>query len=72
MIQLNRYRKTQPITVDDFITNAIDEQSCKNCIFHDECKEYITDIDDYEITGCTSFDNSIENLEKIYINTYCK
>ena len=72
MTKIHRYRKTQTITLEDFIINAIEEQSCKNCIYYDECKEYVDDLDDYEITGCTSFDNTIENLEKIYINTYCK
>lgn len=71
MNKINRYRKTQTISIDDFLLKAIEEQSCKFCKYHDECKEYITDIDEYEITGCTAFDNSIENLEQIYINNYC-
>ena len=72
MNKINRYRKTQTISIDDFLLKAIEEQSCKFCKYHDECKEYITDIDEYEITGCTAFDNSIENLEQIYFNNYCK
>ena len=66
-----RYRKTQSVTLDDFITKAIDEQKCKNCIFYEECKHYMPDIDTYDITGCTAFDNTIENLENIYKKQYC-
>lgn len=71
MIQIKRYRKTQPLTMDDFIDNAIEEQACKNCVFYEECKSYIPDLDDCNITGCKAFDNSIENLEQLYIKQYC-
>ena len=57
--------------MDDFIDNAIEEQACKNCAFYEECKSYIPDLDDCNITGCKAFDNSIENLEQLYIKQYC-
>ena len=73
MDKIKAYRRTQPITLEQFINDVINNTNCKYCINHDECKEAMG-VDDIEeeigVFSCAAFDNSIETLTKHYIKEY--
>jgi len=75
MEKICRYRKAQPITLEQFLENILDNPCCKYCTCHDECQEMMglnnieEDLGGY---GCSAFDNSIENLALAYKEEYCK
>jgi hypothetical protein len=39
MERIERFRRTQPITLDEFIEKVLDVPSCAYCESFDECKE---------------------------------
>ena len=75
MEKINRYKKTQAITLDNFLEDILDNPQCKYCLSHDECQEMMG-IDNIEEDlggyGCSHFDNTIEGLIKRYQLEYCK
>lgn len=73
MEKIIRFRNTQPLTLDDFIEDVLNKPSCKFCQYIEDCSENMG-ADVLEVigdSGCTAFDNSIENLKSIYLRKYC-
>ena len=74
MERIKRFRNTQPITLDQFILDAIDHPSCYLCSGLAECMQYMGEdmIEALEGVGCGGFDSSIEELTKHYLLKYCQ
>lgn len=75
MDKIKEFRRTQSITLEQFIEKAINDTNCKYCTYHDECKEYMgveSIEDEIGVFSCAAFDNSIEGLKTHYIKEYVK
>lgn len=73
MERIERFRRTQPITLDEFIEKVLDAPSCAYCENFDECKEYMEE-DPSILVGegaCSAFDNTVTGLKEIYLKEYC-
>lgn len=73
MDKIKEYRRTQPITLEQFIEKAIADSTCKYCACNQECKEAMgveSIEDEIGIFSCAAFDNSIEGLKEHYIKEY--
>jgi sugar (pentulose or hexulose) kinase len=73
MERIERFRRTQPITLDEFIEKVLDAPSCAYCENFDECKEYMgEDLSNLVGEGgCSAFDNTVTGLKEIYLKKYC-
>ena len=73
MEKIIRFRNTQPLTLDDFIEDVLNKPSCKFCQYLEDCSENMGEdvLEAIGDSGCTAFDNSIENLKSIYLRKYC-
>jgi hypothetical protein len=73
MDKIIRFRQTQPITLDGFIEEVLDKPSCKFCKYIEECSENMGEdvMEAIGDSGCGAFDNSVEELKKIYLKKYC-
>lgn len=72
MEKIIRFRDSQPITLDDFIEDVLDNPCCKYCIYLSDCTEnmgadVVASIGE---GGCTAFDNTITGLKNIYLKKY--
>ena len=73
MEKIERFRCTQPVTLDEFIEKVLDMPSCAYCENLDECKEYMGEDLPNLIGegGCSAFDNTITGLKEMYLKEYC-
>lgn len=74
MEKINRYRKIQKVTLNDFLLDAVNNPSCKNCIYYNDCQELIGGNLEELMggNGCGAFDNDFKSLTDIYVNRYVK
>ena len=71
MERIFRFRRTQPLTLDDFIDEVLDAPKCKYCLYLADCTENMgEDVVEALGTGCTAFDFSLDDLKKKYIKEY--
>ena len=73
MDKIIRYRNLQTKSLEDFVEEILKKPSCKYCSYHDECQEMMgmENIDEeFEGYGCTAFDNTVEDLTKLYLKEY--
>ena len=73
MDKIKRFRNTQIISFDDFLNIVIDTGICKYCSLYEECLEAIGEdnIDTISGNGCSAFDNSVDEIKKIYLVEQC-
>jgi len=72
-MKIKRFRETQTISFDDFFNDIIDNGICEYCNSYEECSEAMGK-DNVELisgNGCSAFDNSVDNLRKIFLLTKC-
>ena len=73
MDKIHRYRNTQEISFDDFVNDVIDKGVCKYCNSYEECLEAMggNNMESISGNGCAGFDNSVEEIKKIYLIDKC-
>ena len=72
MERIIRFRLTQPLTLNDFLDEVLKNPTCEYCIYHQECADHmgIETMAELEGYGCSSFDNTVAGLTKIYNQKY--
>ena len=71
MERIIRYRNTQTVTLDDFIELVLNKPNCSYCQYYQECSENVgCDMCEIMDEACSSFDNSIIELKKLYFQKY--
>lgn len=73
MEKINRYKPTQNHSFEEFFNLVTDIGICECCQSYEECKELMGEDNIKSISGngCSAFDNSIDNIKKIYLLKEC-
>ena len=73
MDKIKRFRNIQTVSFDDFLNVVVDTGICKCCESYEECLEMMGESNMEAISGngCSAFDNTVDNIKKIYLVEQC-
>ena len=74
MEKIKRYRPIQSMSFETFFNMVTDKGICKYCSTYGECLDIMGEdnLEALSGNGCGAFDNTVENIKKIYLIEECQ